>query len=918
MSSRFTSGGLCLDDVFMPEGKMKAGLRRRKFACAVQSVAVSLAAVLTTVFFASCGSSGNPITIQLVPGGTVTTDQGQTTYFKAFLTNDISDQGVTWKFGTSCSGAACGVLSNTTAFSVTYTAPSGLNATQSVSLIATSVASSGVTATVTISVVEPPTFTLQTLPNGINGTPYNQTITVTGGVPPLTFALASGSLPAGLTLNTATGTILGRPTASTTTNSTFQIKVTDNGTIPLTVVSPYTYTIVINPAPPLSIATTSVAAATLGAPYSFRISAQGGIPPFLWTETGALPQSLQFDSSTGIISGTAFQQTGVQYPTSYPFSVSVSDSTLPTPQIQQANLSISVVSAQKLQINTLSLPQATVASSYSATVLASGGLPPYTWSLVSGQLPPGLTLSTQSDGSALISGTPTLQTNSTFTLEVTDSASVSVATNPALTLTVNPVSNGQALLSGTYSFLFSGFDADGSVTIIGALTSNGSGTISGGTNDSNRVSGIFVQSTYSGSYTIGTDGRGTLTLTSTNIKNQQLTTSYVMDINSDGSFYVVENDSTGTIGTGVLKLQQSSSFAASSFSGRYAFGFQGRDFNNAPAAMIGSLSADGVGTLSPGTMDLNDAGVFSSQLSLDGTFTVGSSSSLGRGAASFTYKLPSQQQITANYSVFFVSNSDIFFMATDTTDGFHPRFAGEMILQQPNQIFNFSALNGASVVSGVGVNFSGSNMGSSAMVGLLSPNGLGSASFSYDQNDSGTVTAPTTNSFPSGSYTVNTNGRVSFLNLGLRLASAYLTGQNAGFFLGSDLAVTTGVLENQLPVSSFTAASLEGNYALSALPPPDNQTNSFSGQASADGVSTVSGTLDIVPAVGPAALGQTLSGTYNPSLIGATTGRGLLTTNAANSVFPVNLAFYIVSPNSVRLLPLDSNNLHPDVIFFDH
>lgn len=878
------------------------------FAIALQYLAMALLATLALGTLSSCGSSASGITIEILPNGTITMDESQSQNFTATLSNDTRNLGVTWKItGTNCSGAGCGVLSNTTPFGTTYTSPGGLSATQDITLTATSRANSGATATATIDVVLPPTFTTQVLPNGLNGTPYNQTIAVTGGVSPLTFKLASGSLPAGLTMNT-TGTILGKPTGSNTSN-TFQVEVTDNGTTPLTVVSPYTYTIVINPAPTLSISTTSLPAATVNIAYSFRISSQGGIPPFTWGYTGNLPPGFQMDPSTGIISGTT-TTTGT-----YPFSVTVSDSTLPTSQTRQASFSISVVNPAPLQITTLSLPQGSVAAPYTATVQATGGLLPYNWTLVAGQLPPGLTLATQSDGSALISGIPTLQTDSTFTLQVTDSASVSLTTNPPLSITVNPVSNAESLFSGTYSFLFTGFDSDGSVTIIGAMTSTGAGTISAGSNDSNRVSGIFTQSSYSGSYTLGSDGRGTLTLTSTNVRDQQLTTMYDMAIRSDGSFAVIEDDSTGTYGAGILKLQQAASFTAANFSGRYAFGFAGRDFSAAPAAMIGSISADGVGTLSPGTMDLNDAGVYSPQLSLDGNFSV-SSNGLGRGLMSVTYKLPSQVQVTVNYTFFFVSNSDILFMSIDTPDSLHARLAGEMILQQPNQIFNAAALNGASVVSGEGVNTTGSNIGSSVMVGLLSPNGLGTGSFGYDQNSGGAVTTPTTNSYPNGNYSVNTNGRASFLGFGPRLSAAYLTGLNTGFFIGADAAVTTGRLENQVPVTSYSAASFDGNYTVSIAPPPDNQTPAFSGEVNSTGNMSFQGTVDVVPTSGPPATGQTLSGTYQS--IDASTGRGTMTTNAANSVFPVNLVFYIVSPGSVRTIPADTNSAHAPLVYFDH
>jgi large repetitive protein len=76
-----------------------------------------------------------------------------------------------------------------------------------------------------------------------------------------------------------------------------------------------------------------------------------------------------------------------------------------------------VVKPAPLVITTTSLPAAAGGQPYSATLAATGGTTPYTWSLSSGSLPPGLTLN---PSTGVISGTPDVAGTYTFTVAVTD------------------------------------------------------------------------------------------------------------------------------------------------------------------------------------------------------------------------------------------------------------------------------------------------------------------------------------------------------------------------------------------------------------------------------------------------------------------------------------------------------------------
>ena len=142
-------------------------------------------------------------------------------------------------------------------------------------------------------------ITTAALLNGTVNQAYSQTIVTTGGTSPDTFAVTSGSLPAGLSLNSSTGTITGTPTTVSTNSSAFTITVTDAANS----VSSVAYSITINTAP--TIATTTLPVGAQNQSYSTTLSSSGGTAPYTWSVTsGSLPAGLSLNSSTGAITGT--------------------------------------------------------------------------------------------------------------------------------------------------------------------------------------------------------------------------------------------------------------------------------------------------------------------------------------------------------------------------------------------------------------------------------------------------------------------------------------------------------------------------------------------------------------------------------------------------------------------------------------
>ncbi|MDP2755168.1 MAG: PKD domain-containing protein [Nitrospirota bacterium] len=136
-------------------------------------------------------------------------------------------------------------------------------------------------------------------------------------------------------------------------------------------------------------------------------------------------------------------------------------------------------STTPLSITTTSLPSGTVGVSYGTNLSATGGKTPYTWSIMSGNLPPGLSPST----GGLISGTPTTAGTYNFTVKVTDSSSpqqtapkaLSISVNQSGTPTVNSVNPVSGKQGETLSVTISGANLSGATSIsFGAgITVNG-------------------------------------------------------------------------------------------------------------------------------------------------------------------------------------------------------------------------------------------------------------------------------------------------------------------------------------------------------------------------------------------------------------------------------------------------------------
>src|SRR5271167_1829458 len=170
-------------------------------------------------------------------------------------------------------------------------------------------------------------------------------------------------------------------------------------------------TLTVKIEPPPTITTTSLPTATLGAAYNAPITATGGVPPLAWTLTsGTLPAGLKLGASntdTVNITGTATTE-GVSV-----ITVTVTDAT----GAFSTSGPLQIVVSTLAFTTTSPLPPATVGTAYSDQFTATGGTPPYTFTVATGSsLPAGFTFA----GGLLSNPNPTTLGTFTFGITVTD------------------------------------------------------------------------------------------------------------------------------------------------------------------------------------------------------------------------------------------------------------------------------------------------------------------------------------------------------------------------------------------------------------------------------------------------------------------------------------------------------------------
>jgi len=658
-----------------------------------------------------------------------------------------------------------------------------------------------------------------------------------------------------------------------------------------------------------SITTSSLPSGTVGVAYSATLAGTGGISPYTWgVVSGTLPAGLSLSASSGAVSGTP-TATGVGASN---VTFGLTDSGAATALSASAALPITINAAQAIVFTPASLPAGTYNVAYTGSVAATGGAGALTYTVSSGAMPTGLSLSS----SGAISGAPAATGAFNFTVKAADAFGdsatmpLSIAvTYPALT--VSTTSLNAAVVGTPYT------------ATLAASGGSGAGFTWSLASGSSLPAGLSLSA------------GGTISGTATTAGSTGFTVK-LLDSASNSVQKLLE-----------LTVYSASGVNNSMLKGSYAFvGVGWVDGINTGATnragVIGSFVADGNGNITSGTEDWNAISGVKTNVSIMGTYNIAANNTgmLVLTSASGT----STMALSLGTFVSSVANGGSFIEYDDTTGigtAGGVRISG-VFAQQTASAFTTASLNGGYAFGGAGETCIKALNGCSAIAtayGPLSIAGMatfsGSGAITGGEEDAAVGSTQYSAVSLSGTYGTPDagTGRVAAtLNASTAIDTNeqaiwptdfvfYMVNASQFFALSVDSHATHAMIAgtaHQQSTSSFSSSNLSGTFIAWESAPDSNYVGNFGTVLEA---SSSSAEIAVVTA-GSSGLSFTQysnsNGTYSTQtqsgLTASVAANGRVTLGAgSNSGGPV---FYLVGTNAGFGTETTSSGNYPGFLQF--
>ena len=460
---------------------------------------------------------------------------------------------------------------------------------------------------------------------------------------------------------------------------------------------------------------------------------------------------------------------------------------------------------------------------------------------------------------------------------------------------VGLVTTFNSRLKGTYAFHFSGFDVAGAVYSAGNFQADGSGNITG-IQDVNRATGVQQNQAFTGTYLVGSDNRGTMTVTTA-----LGTSTYRFAIGANGEIIFIEFDNSGTRGAGVIDKAKPP-FSVAQVTGPFVMNLFGSDPTGKRLGFAGLFQAS-ANILTSGAADLNDNGTPSSSSTVSGSYAVNAN---GRGTMQFV----APGIGTFNFAFYIVDTTEIFFVSTDPVGS--DRFSGLALAQDTTTALGNGSLNGSAVFNLTGLE--GASLSNVVAVGLLETDGAGAlvSGSMFDENNAGTIISQQA---LSGTYTIAANGRGTISLTGTPLGAgnqqaasfvAYVVAKNRAFLLDTTSpAALSGFLEPQSG-ATLGPTTIQGVFVTGTTATANTGATNITGVLTMNGSNSLTGSQDESTPLNNFP-GEIVAGTYTV----AANGRG---TMSFTSPATTNRVFYIINSSKFEAVGVDSGDLKSTVV----